>query len=104
MDGPFIFIATHTIRDGKLEEFKADCMNMGTAIEENEPQRGSFNCFLQEDQSEVTVVQVHPDAESMLTHMHVANAYIRHSTDDQLVTKEIHIFGTANDAVVGMIQ
>jgi hypothetical protein len=35
--------------------------------------------------------------------MDVAEAHIRHSTDEQLETKEIQIYGPPNDAVLGMI-
>jgi hypothetical protein len=36
--------------------------------------------------------------------MEVANAHIRRSTDEQLETKEIQIYGPPNDAVLGMIN
>jgi hypothetical protein len=103
MDGPFIFVATHRIKDGKLDEFKEDARSLAAAVEEQEPQLLAFTMFLSEDETETTVVQVHPDADSMLRHMEVAEAHIRHSTDEQLETKAIQIYGPPNDAVLGMI-
>jgi len=103
MSGPFIFVGTHRIKDGKLEEFKEDARSLTEAVEANEPQLLGFNMFLSEDETEVTVVQVHPDADSMLRHMEVAHAHIRRSTDEQLETKEIQVYGPPNDAVLGMI-
>jgi len=104
MAGPFIFVGTHRIKEGKLEEFKEDAHALTRAVQENEPQLLAFNMFLSEDETEATVVQVHPDADSMLRHMEVANAHIRRSTDEQLETKEIQIYGPPNDAVLGMIN
>jgi quinol monooxygenase YgiN len=104
MTGPFIFVATHRIKEGKLEEFKEDARSLAKAVQENEPQLLAFNMFLSQDEAEATVVQVHPDADSMLRHMEVANAHIRRSTDEQLETKEIQIYGPPNGAVLGMID
>jgi quinol monooxygenase YgiN len=103
MDGPFIFVGTHRIKEGKVDEFKEDARSLAAAVEEQEPQLLAFTMFLSEDETETTVVQVHPDADSMLRHMEVAEAHIRHSTDEQLETKEIQIYGPPNDAVLGMI-
>jgi quinol monooxygenase YgiN len=104
MNGPFVFIATHKIRDGKLDEFKKDSHQLALTVEEKEPQLHSFNFFLNDDETEVTVVQVHPDADSMLTHMQVARAQITESTEEQLETKDIYILGPPNDAVLGMVE
>jgi hypothetical protein len=101
---PFIFIGTHTIAEGKLDEFKRDCRKLVELVQEKEPQLLSFNFYFNEDESEVSVVQVHPDADSMLLHMQVAREHITEATEDQLITKDIHIFGPPNDAVSGMIE
>ena len=76
MSGPFIFIGTHRIADGKLEAFKKDANALVQLVQEGEPQLIAFNFFFSEDETEVSVVQVHPDADSMLTHMEVARQRI----------------------------
>ena len=103
MSGPFIFIGTHRIADGKLEAFKEDARALVQIVLEHEPQMIAFNFFFNEDKTEVSVVQVHPDADSMLTHMKVAREHISDATEDLLVTKDIQIYGPTNEAVVGMI-
>jgi len=103
MSGAFIFVGTHRIKDGKLEEFKEEAQSLVELVEANEPQLLAFAMFLNQDETEATVVQVHPDADSMLRHMEVANAHIRRSTE-VLETKEIQIYGPANDGVLGMIS
>jgi quinol monooxygenase YgiN len=101
---PFIFVGTHRIREGKLEEFKRDCRKLVEVVQEHEPQLMSFNFYFNEDETEVSVVQVHPDADSMLLHMQVAREHITQATEEQLITKEIQVFGSPNDAVSGMIE
>ena len=104
MADPFIFIGTHQIAAGKLDEFKRDCRELVEIVERHEPQLLSFNFYFNEDESEVSVVQVHPDADSMLFHMQVAHEHITEAAEEQLVTKDIQIFGAPNEVVLGMIE
>jgi quinol monooxygenase YgiN len=103
MSGPFIFVGTHRVKEGKLEEFRADATALAALVEEREPQLLAFNLFFNEDETEATVVQMHPDADSMLVHMQVAAEHITKGTDELLETKEIQIYGAPNEAVLGMI-
>jgi hypothetical protein len=66
MSEPFIFIGTHTLREGKLEGFKKACRELVEVVEANEPRLIAFNIYVNEDGTEATVVQVHPDPDSML--------------------------------------
>ena len=104
MSGPFVFIGTHRIADGQLEAFKKDAHALVQLVREREPQLLAFNFFFNEDETEVSVVQVHPDADSMLTHMQVAKEHITEATETLLSTKDIQIYGATNEAVVGMIS
>jgi hypothetical protein len=104
MSEPFIFIGTHRIAEGKLNEFKRDCQQLVEIVERNEPQLLSFNFYFSEEETEVSVVQVHPDADSMLLHMEVAREHITEAAEKQLITKDIQVFGPPNDAVLGMIE
>ena len=104
MSKPFIFIGTHQIAEGKLDEFKRDCQQLVEVVERNEPQLLSFNFYFSEDEGEVSVVQVHPDADSMLLHMQVAREHITEAAEEQLITRDIQISGPPNDTVLGMIE
>jgi quinol monooxygenase YgiN len=103
VSGPFIFIGTHRITDGSLEAFKKDAQALVELVREHEPRMIAFNFFFNEDETEVSVVQVHPDADSMLTHMQVAHEHISQAMEELLVTKDIQIYGATNEAVVAMI-
>jgi hypothetical protein len=103
MSGPFVFVGTHRINDGQLEAFKQDARQLVRLVHEREPQLLAFHFFLNEDETEVSVVQVHPDADSMLTHMQVAREHITDATEEMLTTMDIQVFGPSNEAVAGMI-
>lgn len=103
MSGPFVFIGTHRIVEGQLEAFKKDARTLVQLVREREPQLLAFNFYFNEDETEVSVVQVHPDADSMLTHMQVAHEHITEATETLFSTKDIQIYGPTNEAVVGMI-
>jgi hypothetical protein len=71
VSGPFIFIATNSLKEGKLEAERDRAAELGSFIEAHEPQLLAFNEYANEEGTEVGVVQVHPDAASMEFHMEV---------------------------------
>ena len=105
MSGPFIFIATNRLKPGKLAEERKRVPGLVDFIEANEPQLIAFNEYLNEDGTEVAVVQVHPDADSMTFHMEViaqrAAAAYAETVD---ATTSIQVFGMPSDAVLKMLE
>jgi len=104
MSGPFIFIATNRLKAGKLDDERTRVPGLVDFIEANEPRLIAFNEYVNDDGTEVAVVQVHPDAASMAFHMEVvadraATAYAE--TVD--ATTGVQVFGTPSDAVVEML-
>ena len=69
---PLIFVITITLKEGKLEDFKHYSKQMGKFAEENEPRIIHFEQYINEDGTEMTSVQLHPDEDSMAFHMQVA--------------------------------
>ena len=105
MSGPFIFVATNRLKPGKLAEERERVPGLVEFIEANEPQLIAFNEYVNKEGTEVAVVQVHPDADSMAFHMEViaertAAAYAE--TVD--ATTSIQVFGAPTEAVVEMLR
>jgi hypothetical protein len=105
VSGPFIFIATNRLKPGKLDDERARVPGLVDFVEANEPQLIAFNEYVNEEGTEVAVVQVHPDVDSMAFHMQVvaeraATAYAE--TVD--ATTSIQVFGTPSNAVVDMLH
>ena len=105
MSGPFIFIATNRLRPGKLDDERKRVPGLVDFVEANEPQLIAFNEYVNDEGTEVAVVQIHPDAESMAFHMEViaeraAAAYA--ATVD--TTTSIQVFGTPSNAVLELLE
>ena len=105
MSGPFIFIATNRLKPGKLGDERVRVPGLVEFVEANEPRLLAFNEYADEEGTEVAVVQVHPDADSMAFHMEVvaeraAAAY----AETVEATTGIEVFGAPSDAVLEMLR
>ena len=105
MSGPFIFIATNKLRPGKLDDEKRRVPGLSSFIEANEPRLLAFNEYVNEEGTEVAVVQVHPDAESMAFHMDVVRERAERAYAETLdSTTGIQVFGTPTEAILKMLE
>jgi hypothetical protein len=105
VSGPFIFIATNRLKPGKLGEERVRVPGLVEFVEANEPRLLAFNEYADEEGTEVAVVQVHADADSMAFHMEVvaerAAAAYAETVD---ATTGIQVFGAPSDAVLEMLR
>jgi hypothetical protein len=105
MSGPFIFIATNGLREGKLAAERERAGELSSFIEANEPQLLAFNEYANEEGTEVGVVQMHPDAPSMELHMEVvAERAARAYAETLEATMSIQVYGEPSDAVLEMLS
>jgi hypothetical protein len=105
MSGPFIFIATNRLREGKFAAEQQRVPGLASFIEVNEPRLIAFNEYAADDQNEVTVVQVHPDAASMEYHMGMIGDRARDAYAQTLAaTTSIQVFGTPSENILRMLR
>jgi hypothetical protein len=78
---PFIYFATYSIKPGKLALARQEARAIGDLVREREPRLIAFHLFLNEAAQQMTCVQVHPDSESMATHMAVIAQHLAASWD-----------------------
>ena len=105
MSGPFIFIATNRLREGKLAAERERARDVSSFIEANEPQLLAFNEYANGEGTEVGVVQMHPDAPSMELHMEVvAERAARAYAETLDATTSIQVYGEPSDAVLEMLS
>jgi hypothetical protein len=105
MSGPFIFIATNRLKPGKLADERRRVPGLVDFVEENEPRVIAFNEYANDDGTEVAVVQIHPDADSMALHLEViaeraAAAY----SETVAATTGIQVFGMPSTAVLDVLE
>src|SRR5439155_11294525 len=101
MSQPFVYVGTIKIKKGKLEEFKKTWPEHVALCETNEPRLIAFHAFLNEEGTEVAIVQVHADSESMKFHMQVISEHFEWSTDWLEATVSDQVFG---EPYKGMIE
>jgi hypothetical protein len=105
MSGPFIFIATNRLKEGKLEEEGTRVPGLSDFIEANEPRMLAFNEYANHEGTEVEVVQVHPDADSFEFHMGVVRERAERAYAKTLEgTTSVQVYGTPSDAVLEMLR
>jgi hypothetical protein len=91
MTGPFIFIATNRLKEGKIEA--------------NQPRLIAFNEYANDDGTEVGVVQVHPDADSFEFHMRVVRERGARAYEETIdATTSIQVFGTPTETILEMLR
>ena len=87
MSEPFVFIASYGIKPEFRDSAAERLREVASVVEEQEPQLSSFLFYLDPERSRTIVVQVHPDGDSMATHMavianHIADAWDWLDLDD----------------------
>ena len=105
MSGPLIFIATNRLSPGRFDDERRRVPSLVDFIEANEPRLIAFNEYADAEGTEVAVVQIHPDADSMLFHLELiagraASAY----ADTIEATTSIQVFGTPSDVVLETLR
>lgn len=103
MNDQIVFIGTFGIPKGGFEEWKTASREMADFVMAHVPRLISFNFYLNEDGTEGTVIQVHPDSESLEYHMEVAASRIQ--TGSQMVqVRRIEMYGKPSDRVIERLQ
>ena len=105
MNGPFIFIATNRLKPGKLDDERRRVPGLVDFVQAKEPRLLAFNEYVDDEGSEVAVVQVHTDAESMAIHLEaVAERAARAYAETLEATTGIQVFGTPSNPVIEMLR
>jgi hypothetical protein len=105
VSGPFIFIATNTLKPGKIDDERERAQTLAEFISSNEPRLLAFNEYANEDGTEVGVVQVHPDAQSMRFHMDLIRERAASAYDETVeATTAVQVFGNPDDTIFEMLR
>jgi quinol monooxygenase YgiN len=71
MSNPIIYIDESEIRESKLHELQAGMAELAEFVESQEPQLLAYQVYFNEEHTRVTVIHVHPDADSLDVHMNI---------------------------------
>jgi hypothetical protein len=102
---PFIFIATNRLKPGRLDQERDRVPGLVEFIEANEPRLIGFNEYVNEAGDEVSVVQIHADAESMEAHLAIVGERARDAYTQTLdATVRIQVFGEPTQAILDTLR
>jgi len=98
-----VYIDSSEIRRGKLEELKVAIKELVEFVKDREPQLISYNFYIDETGTRITLVAVHPDAASMEFHMNVAGPAFRKFTE-MINLATIEIYGQLSDMLLEQLH
>jgi uncharacterized protein (DUF2126 family) len=102
---PLIFIATNRLKPGQLDRERERVPGLVEFLEANEPRVIAFNEYVNEAGDEVTVVQVHPDAESLEAHIELVRERAQEAYAETLeATVRIQVFGRPTEAILERLR
>jgi hypothetical protein len=103
MSEPIVYIDISEVREGRLEELKSAIDELVAFVDAKVPRAISYGVYLNEEGTRMTVVQVHPDSESLEHHMEVGGpAFAKFR--DYLELKTIEIYGQPSDKLLEQLQ
>lgn len=104
MAEPLIFVGTHAIKPGMLDPAKEASRDLVEYVESNHPRIRHFEIDIDDDAHEMTVIQIHPDEDSLLQHIQVAGEKIRAAYEFLEGTTKIEIYGTPSPTVIDVVN
>jgi hypothetical protein len=99
MPPPIVYVDTSAIREGKQQELEGAMRDLAAFVEANMPRLISYELFLDESRTEMTVVALHPDSESLEFHMDTGAEEFRKFAD-LIDLSSIEVYGAVSDGVL----
>ena len=103
MAGSLIYVGTHTITQGKLDVASRSAVRWAR-FWKRPPTLLHFGIYIDDDAHEMTVIQIHPDEDSLVLHLKLARERIAKAYDFLDATTKIDIYGRPSDALVDQIR
>lgn len=103
MPGPILYIDRSRIKRGRLDDVKRKTAELTEFIEQQEGQLLFYGFSIDEEAHRMTVLAVHPDAESVELHMDVGGEAFREFAD-LLEMEAIEVYGQPSDRVLEQLD
>jgi hypothetical protein len=91
------------IREGKLNDLKAAISELVEFVRTTEPKTIAYEIYFNEDQIQMTVLQIHPDSASAEFHMEVASPAFRKFVE-LINMSRIDIYGTPSHGLLDRMR
>lgn len=103
MSSPIVYVDQSEIVEGRLEELTERLNGLVDLIESNEPRLITYGVYLNEDRTKLSVVHVHRDVASLVTHFQVTGPAFRNFVD-LVRLQSIDVYGEAPVDVVDQLR
>jgi hypothetical protein len=99
MTDPIYYVDRSDILEGSLAEVREGMRDLAAFVEEREPQLIAYHCCIDEAESTMTVLAVHPDSASMELHMTLGGPKFK-AFAPLIRLRAIDVYGRPTPAVV----
>jgi len=99
MTDPIYYVDRSDILEGSLEEVREGMRDLAAFVEEREPQLIAYHCCIDEAESTMSVLAVHPDSDSMELHMTLGGPKFK-AFAPLIRLRAIDVYGRPTPAVV----
>ncbi len=104
MPEPLILIGIHAIEPGMLDAAKSASRDLADFLEPNHPRINHFEVNVDDEANEMTVIQIHPDEDSVLFHIQIAGEKIRSAYEFLEGTTKIELYGNPSQTVIDVVN
>jgi hypothetical protein len=103
MSGPIVYVDHSEIVEGRLGDLTDRLAALVELVESNEPRLLAYSAYLDEDRTHISVVHVHRDVASTITHFQVAGPAFK-SFVDLVRLQSIDVYGDAPGEIVEQLR
>jgi len=103
MSAPIVFISHNRIKENRLADYKLFFQEGAELIEASKPGTVAFLAYANQDLTEVTIIHVFPDANSMTLHMQGASDRAKQAYEF-MEPDTLEIYGEASEQVYHAMQ
>jgi hypothetical protein len=103
MDQPIIYIDVSKILDGKVDELRTALVELVEFVNVNESLPFAYNFYFNQDNTRMTLIQIHPNAGSLELHLQIAGTLFQKFS--KLIKMEsIELYGTVSDKILDQLN
>ena len=103
MSNPIIFISNQRIKEGKLEDYKKNYLQVASMTEATKLKTAAPLAYLNEEGTKASIVHVFPDAESMEVHMKGVDELAKKAYQFMEI-ESFEIYGRPSDKILAGIM
>ena len=103
MNDLIYYVDASLIQEGKLNELKNAVEDLVEFVNLNESRPISYNIYFNEDGTQMTLMQIHPDSASLEFHLEIAGPAFQ-KFKDLIQLSTIQIYGKPTDKLLNQLQ